>query len=501
MATTTINTNDSKIFAVGASGAGSPYTSQNVGSLLAFNFTGTQLEGALDGFFNIYIDDPTRSSPSAIHPLNGNGIANVLVTGLADTSHTVEILATGSSNVLTTGALFRATGSAPAFASSTLYPNHLPFALGTGNLIGDRSRDTTHIRVDGGLQQNFGGQGTNVVGCSDSGYGGSVTFYGAISAIKFFTANGAFTGPGGMYISIDGATPVYYSSAPYYSADNSGRMFQVITGLDSSNVHKYELRHGWNLSGCYLTDLILVGGTGLDTTHTLPVRKKLYIYGDSIANDFATATGSSPLPPPPQDQYFDVVAGDRGFGAYIVANTLDLALFISSFPALSVTNLQNVGTKIGTQFGSQSNWTDADYIFFEPGINDLGNTEQANWPANYTAMISGAASLFTKAGRIIWCMNLFWNTADTGGGNANLTGRRTYIAGVVTAAADPLIRLSDVKSVTGSGQTIDGTHLNNVGNMNVAAYMITEINPTTPGPIGIPNLIGGMLQIVGGMNG
>lgn len=479
MATTTINTNDSKIFAAGASSNNSTYANAKTSWMCAFNFTGTQLEGALNGFFNVYIDDPTRASPIAVTPNQSNGIANTLATGLSDTSHTVEVVSTSSgSQFLASGALFRATGAAPAFASSTLYANHQPIKLGTGPLVGNSIQDAVHVRVDGGLQNNPGGQGVEVVGCGPLGYGGAITFYSNCSGIKFYTSPGAYTGPGGIFLSIDGGTPVYYSSAPYYAGDNSGRMFQFITGLDTTTVHKYELRHGWNLSGCYLTDMILVGGSGLDTTHSLPARKKLFIYGDSIANDFSTATDGSH--PAPQDQYYDTTPGDRGFAAYKVAYALDLALFIYSNPSQTVTALQNPASLLSNVFGSSSNWTNADYIFLEPGINDLGSTEQSNWPANYNTLRDNTKALFTSGTAKIWCFNLFHNTVDDGGGNANLTARRGYIASSVSGAGDSRVMLANVYPVTTTSDTIDGTHLNGSGNSKVATFMQGLISPVVP---------------------
>lgn len=493
MSTTTANFNDSRLFTSGPTATNAAYANVGMGWIMAFDFVGTQVEAALNGYFTVSVDG---GSPVAVTPSQGNGLANILTTGLADTSHSIVIVSTaslsgGASQILASGAVIRVTGGSPAISSSSVYANHVSCKLGTGPAFGNQIADLTHVRVDGGLCQGWGGQASAYVGSAQNSLGGSITLYTSASAIKIFCAQN-YTVPGGFYVKIDGGTPTYIDSNHNFTGSQlPDGIYPLLSGLDTASVHKYELRAGFGV-GFSLTDIVLVGGSGLDTTHSLPARKKIVCYGDSIVQDFVSGSN-------PPDQVYDTNPGDRGFGALLAAYNLDMALFCNSHPSQPLSSLVNIGSIIGNAFGSQSNFTNADYVFLEPGINNLSDsTEQTNFASNYATLISNSLALFTNASVKIYCQNLYHNTSDdsgTGTAYTNLQARRTAIANAVTSASNAKVLLADVSGWIATANTIDGTHPSGSGNALIASHMTSLLSPgatsyTFTGPstctVGVP---------------
>lgn len=508
--TTTAAYNDSRIFAAGPMGLqvnGGSYGQTQTGYTIAFDITGTKLELAIQGYWQVVIDggDTTFGGGTfSTGNVVGTGGAYYTVTSsLTDgRNHTVVMtsLTVNGSSAYDAGNLVRVTGASPVIAGSSVYPNMQALHLGTGTLMGNQIRDSTHIRIDGSWNPNMSGYGTPWIACGTHCYGGSVTFFGNPTAISVF-AVGGYAGPGGIYVSRDGANPIYKSAESNSNGTNlPPGIFPVASGYDGA-VHRYELRLGLTSSvNVAWSDVILTGGT-LDTTHTLSTRKSVLAYGDSIVQGFSATTMTSGIMGTGvywADGLFFSNVGDPGFGLVQACYRLDLALYAFGFPSVTVATLKDPATQMANS-GMVLSYKAADWMLIEPGINDLSSN--TGFSADDTTLCTNFLALATNPNVKIYRQNLYHNSQDDGGGNAILTARRSIIASDVATINDPRLILLDVSGPTWltTVTTMDGTHPNNVGETNFANRYTALLSNTSPLFILLRNVAGNLHILTSGI--
>jgi hypothetical protein len=223
-------------------------------------FTGTQIEllATDDSSWRVTIDG---GAPSDVVGASGY---TVLATGLTDALHTVAVRHIGGQTFVYESGMLRVTGTLPSIAGD---PDFLYYQI--------ESVSQNYLRFDGALNARTNAR----VPVAYNG-GGAVTFYTDGESVELFGYCGSK-----LYVIRDGEP---LTNVTLSTGDN--RFATLLSGLDTSQVHKYEVL---SVSGLYWQPMgiRIIGGNGLSIAQTLPDRPQVYVFGDSIVGlglDFAS---------------------------------------------------------------------------------------------------------------------------------------------------------------------------------------------------------------------
>jgi len=267
----------------------------------------------------------------------------------------------------------------------------------------------------------------------------------------------------------DNCIPGINAGGAYNSGSGAYQTFTIGSGLDTSQVHTYELMcyYPYKDFNSWLDSYLDLDGAGLDTTAPVTPHPLVVGYGDSIMglSNFLTDTSGSAT-----------VLDVRKCAWWIASHATQKAMYISGVGGGRVTTTGRDGTS------ALPTWTD---IFItQYGTNDLSFLPSGNatFQADYATMLTNVETRIGTTKRKIM-LQPFPRTGDT--------GQRAIAAGLITNA----IAISGISNAGYSGtdnwinptsgvDTSDGLHPNIAGYAKIGNRLIPILSTYAIGIVG-----------------